>query len=525
MPAGNMHGSIKCNGDGRPKRRSSTTDAFEDAANITVPARQSIADMMAELDADPPTKHATIASQEAPFWVSADERVATPKLQRMHVLQASKNAWTAFALQTVYSQGGGGSTSAAAHAECTPAVFGCSMLHPYVQTYLEDSSVPLKRKVAFQLALQNRILGVPQRQRLNGSSSSRGGVPDFPSGATAFEMVALIEKEHHRQYIPEVFLSIAACNDARTAILVQHNEAATHQPPAALTNFQRSAMANTAPRAQRSKPAHYHSLVLTKTSTVLYEHLLEQTCYKGGASALAHIHTVNGRVSTKEAAFAFAFGFALQMLDDLHHNNDNDNNHHSNDGGGSATSSESSAPSTFPGRPPESTPSGRPPPLHFATLLTVVDADNVHDVAYAEATVRRLATFLDFVCNNCNATDTAAGVAAVRCGGGGLNAAHEKARTVHAGAGSKTRKHSPELEPAPDAFASTTRQQEQAGQLQGVYHSMAMNTLFKSIAKNPNLFSPHFVHEWGPFSPFPPADTAHVPGLWDVCKLALKNML
>jgi hypothetical protein len=174
---------------------------------------------------------------------------------------------------------------------------------------------------------------------------------------------------------------------------------------------------------------------------------------------------VDGRISTQQSAFAFALGYALQIVDDLQ-----DSVEDGKDG--------------------------------QDTLLTVVDTGNIHDIAYAESTAKRLATFLDFVCNNAGegssgeingvatATTTGASSGDEDCGGeGGVG--------VPAG----------------------------VDELRPLILSMTWNMVLKAVARNPTIFGPEFVKEWGTLGPLPPEKMEHLQSLKALHRLALADLI
>jgi hypothetical protein len=143
------------------------------------------------------------------------------------------------------------------------------MLYPFTDNYLDDPGVELRDKLLFQKAFERRLRGI----------HTPDDIPKFRAGQSAFDMVDLIEQQWPRGTFPDAYLALVAINDAQTWSLFQHAAVGV---------------------AEKS-----HSLMLHKS------------VFKGGASVLADAYMVNGTVPVAEAAFAFALGFALQMVDDL----------------------------------------------------------------------------------------------------------------------------------------------------------------------------------------------------------------
>eukprot|EP00729_Bicosta_minor_P017356 gene17356-23696_t len=326
-----------------------------------------------------------------------------------HIFQAGRNAWTCFALQVIY-----GSCAA----QCSPAVFGYSMLYPYTDNFLDDPTVSLAAKMQFQAKFGRRLLGV----------HNENDSPIFKSGLAAFDMVSLIETQHDRTLVPEVYLSLAAINDAQTVRGDGHVHGELIHSDGGSDG-----------RAAKSK---------------LYEELLEQTCYKGGTSVLADAHMVNGRIPTAQSAFAFALGYALQMVDDLQDSVE--------DGAEGQN-----------------------------TLLTLVDPENPNDVAYAEATAIRLATFLEFVCKSAGGAND------------GQQGGDSDATTT--------------TETDPDANAD-------AG-LRRLILTMTWNMVLKAVARNQGLFSTKFLKECGTLGPLPPEKMEHLQSLKGLHRLALADLI
>ena len=300
--------------------------------------------------------------------------------------------------------------------------------------------------MTFQEQFGRRLLG----------EHTEADTPSFKSGLAAFDMVSLIEQQHDRAAVPEVFLALAAINDAQTGSLFQHkeNRNAAAAAAAAAASSGVDAGGGSGGVASSGGGGGVATPEASANNTKLYEELLEQSCYKGGTSVLADAHMVNGRIPTTQSAFAFALGFALQMVDDLQ-----DSEEDGADG--------------------------------QDTLLTLVDSTNKHDVSYAEATARRLATFLEYVC-------TAAGSS---------NGDSSPVLAEEGGAG------------APASAAAADKG------LRDLILTMTWNMVLKAVARNQGLFSVAFLKEWGPLGPLPPAKMEHLQSLKGLHRLALKDLI
>jgi hypothetical protein len=181
-------------------------------------------------------------------------------------------------------------------ADCNGAVFGYSMLYPYTDNFLDDPDISFESKMEFQATFERRLLGV----------HTSADTPNFPSGIAAFEMVSRIEKVHNRLRVPEVFLGLASINDAQTGSLFQHRENRCRS----CFDYQttRTAVGSSdATVATPKSPSTLDGKVVAdegsstapskQSNIVIYEHLLEQTCYKGGTSVLADVRVFGSQTN------------------------------------------------------------------------------------------------------------------------------------------------------------------------------------------------------------------------------------
>ena len=177
-----------------------------------------------------------------------------PNLKPADIRQALRNLWTAGSLQLILKQ--------APHS--SPAIFAYSLLYPYTDNYLDDSSIPLSIKNELNQKFQNRLSG-----EAFSCENSYERVLD--------QLVGLIENQFPRQKYPDVYRSLMAIHQAQTTSLL----------------FQ-----------------------LHRTSP--YERdILGISFKKGGCSVLADGYLVNGDLNEAEAAFCFGYGVFLQLVDDL----------------------------------------------------------------------------------------------------------------------------------------------------------------------------------------------------------------
>ncbi len=170
------------------------------------------------------------------------------------IYQATRNAWTAGGLQILLGR----------EMRLTPAIFAYSLLYPYTDNFLDDTSVPSEEKRNFSVRI---------RQRLSGERTA----PDGAAEATLWKLFEMIEDQYPRSEWPQVYASLLAIHQAQENSLRQQ-------------------------RAVPSLPAG---------------DILKLSFEKGGASVLADGHLAAGLLSHDEAQFLFGWGALLQLVDDL----------------------------------------------------------------------------------------------------------------------------------------------------------------------------------------------------------------
>ena len=146
-------------------------------------------------------------------------------------------------------------------AQLTPAIFGYSMLYPCTDNYLDQPGVSRAAKLAFNQRFA---------ARLRGDDVAPAGRHE----EQAWALVGLIEGQFARAEYPEVFASLGAIERAQERSLLLH--------------------------------------LATQA-----EDVLEISFEKGGASVVADACLAAGALTPSEAEFAFAWGVALQLGDDL----------------------------------------------------------------------------------------------------------------------------------------------------------------------------------------------------------------
>jgi hypothetical protein len=177
-----------------------------------------------------------------------------PAVTTTDILQASRNAWTACALQMLLGREMG----------LTPAIFAYSMLYPYTDNYLDDPAITRDAKVGFSGRFGCRLAG-------------EAAAPANHREEAIWRLVGMIEEQYPRVEYPHVFESLSAIHRAQADSLRLLR--GTH--PAADVDVMRLGFA------------------------------------KGGSSVLADAYLAAGALNPAEAQFAFAWGVALQLADDL----------------------------------------------------------------------------------------------------------------------------------------------------------------------------------------------------------------
>jgi hypothetical protein len=176
-----------------------------------------------------------------------------PALPLEDLWQALRNVWIGNSLQMLLG----------IPVTLGPGLFAYSMLYPLTDNLLDDPALAPHGKREFNSRFGRRLAGSPVR----------------PMGARerdVFRLVERIEGEFERGRFPDVFESLLAIHTGQILSLEQHGQ----------------------------RP-------LTAAE------LLATSCEKGGTSVLADLYLVAGAASPAVERFAFGYGVALQLLDDL----------------------------------------------------------------------------------------------------------------------------------------------------------------------------------------------------------------
>lgn len=176
-----------------------------------------------------------------------------PAVATTDILQASRNAWTACALQMMLGREMG----------LTPAIFAYSMLYPYTDNYLDDPATARNAKVGFSGRFGRRLAGETV-------------APANHREEAIWRLVGIIEGQYPRVEYPHVFESLSAIHQAQA-----------------------------------------DSLRLLRRTPSADVDVLGLSFAKGGSSVLADAYLAAGSLHPAEAQFAFAWGVALQLADDL----------------------------------------------------------------------------------------------------------------------------------------------------------------------------------------------------------------
>ncbi len=177
-----------------------------------------------------------------------------PTVTTTDILQASRNAWTACALQMLLGREMG----------LTPAIFAYSMLYPYTDNYLDDPAITRDAKVGFSGRFGRRLAGETV-------------APANHREEAIWRLVGMIEGQYPRVEYPHVFESLSAIHQAQADSL----------------------------------------RLLRRTPLAADVDVLRLSFAKGGSSVLADACLAAGSLNPSEAQFAFAWGVALQLADDL----------------------------------------------------------------------------------------------------------------------------------------------------------------------------------------------------------------
>lgn len=177
-----------------------------------------------------------------------------PEMDVYDIFQAIRNVWIMNSIQILYDM----------EVRLTPSIFAYSMLYPYSDNYLDDSSISIQEKIEFNQRFRKWLLG-EEVEPLNYREKH------------IYNLVKKIEGEFKRDDYPEVFMSLLGIHHAQVQSLIQQKE-----------------------------------------KTLPFEKdIIGITFEKGGTSVLADAYLIRGKLKDAEAEFMFCYGVLLQIIDDL----------------------------------------------------------------------------------------------------------------------------------------------------------------------------------------------------------------
>jgi len=175
-----------------------------------------------------------------------------PSLSGAEIFQASRNVWTANSIQFMLGQ----------TVRTTDAIFAYSMLYPYTDNYLDDTSVSIEDKKSFNKRFRKKLAG-EEVQPINQHEEK------------IFQLIFMIESQWSRDQFPRVYGSLLAIQDAQIQSLRQ------------------------------------------RSASTSLDDVLKISVEKGGTSVLADAFLVAGELSESDAFMMFEYGVGLQFVDDL----------------------------------------------------------------------------------------------------------------------------------------------------------------------------------------------------------------
>lgn len=177
-----------------------------------------------------------------------------PGMDVYDIFQAIRNVWIMNSIQILYNM----------EVKLTPSIFAYSMLYPYSDNYLDNSTISIKEKIEFNERFRKWLLG----EKIDPLNSMEQHI---------YDLVKMIEGEFDRKEYPKVFESLLGIHSAQVQSLLQQKE-----------------------------------------KTLPFEKdIIGITFEKGGTSVLADAYLVRGELNMEEAQFMFSYGVLLQIIDDL----------------------------------------------------------------------------------------------------------------------------------------------------------------------------------------------------------------
>jgi hypothetical protein len=185
-----------------------------------------------------------------------------PAFPVAEVYQALRNVWIMNTLQLYLDH----------PVQYSPSIFAYSMIYPYTDNVVDDTSVSLQDKGRLNAHLKGWLEG-----ESSGPSLPEETAPLRRTAEKVLELIRKIEAQFAREEAPDVYRSLLAIFNAQVKSL--------HQ--------------------QKGKVIPFES------------DILGISIEKGGTSVLADGFLIRGDLSESEADFCFGFGVFLQLADDI----------------------------------------------------------------------------------------------------------------------------------------------------------------------------------------------------------------
>ena len=182
-----------------------------------------------------------------------DARKFDSDLPISDIMQAMRNVWISNALQVLFGK----------EVYYSKANFAYSMLYPYTDNYLDNTSIDKNDKILFNNWLEKRLLG--EHIKSNDYHESK-----------VSQMIDYIESVYPREKFIEVYESLLLIFKSQVKSLKQHGE-----------------------------------------ENHLCKDLLSISIEKGGSSVLVDGYLISGLMTKEEIDFCIGYGFLLQISDDL----------------------------------------------------------------------------------------------------------------------------------------------------------------------------------------------------------------
>ncbi|MBI9070803.1 MAG: class 1 isoprenoid biosynthesis enzyme [Melioribacteraceae bacterium] len=181
-----------------------------------------------------------------------------------NLFQAIRNVWIMNTIQLLFNK----------KVELTPSIFAYSMLYPYSDNYLDDTSISKIEKLEFLHRFGLKLAG----EKVYHFNEIEEKI---------FALVEMIEEEFPRYDYNSVYESLLAIHYGQVKSISQN-----------------------------------------KCNAISEELITKISIEKGGSSVLADAYLVLGNLNYEEADFMFGFGVFLQLIDDLQDIADDKENQH-----------------------------------------------------------------------------------------------------------------------------------------------------------------------------------------------------